>query len=479
MQPKLDKVVILLSSGIAQRKLYFADHPKVKGLGRDYVKLLTSYLDENRLDHFFIGVVDSKLVYEGKYLVGPSIAGGQLVKLAELLHCGGFSFERRVTPEEVSAFFGVAADLRDPLGSLSAARAVLQAADIRNITVAAEYDDPHGMLQEDDMVTWQGRDQGGQHLESPIMVYQALYDVVTAAHGNAALDRMLDMDNARSVSEYLLQSTRSSFTDIIQIMHYPDYDSYTVGHSVRVATLAVHLGDKLGLSEEQLLELGTAGLLHDVGKSKIPDEILFKPGRLDKDEFTVMQSHARLGAEILMEHKTATPLDVAAAWGHHLRHDGGGYPARPSWAVRDNVTKLLQVCDVFEALTAIRPYKAPMTPHQAFEIMLGDEGGFDPTVLSAFIRTLGLYPPGNKVRLSDGSRATVVAAGDDVLRPLVQLTADPDGQPLPDADDNLVNLGDPEQQELSVAELLLDTGDPEDRREIAAEVLQETGAHDD
>jgi len=198
--------------------------------------------------------------------------------------------------------------------------------------------------------------------------------------------------------------------------------------------------------------------LHDVGKSKIPDEILFKPGRLDKEEFTIMQSHARVGAEILMEHKTATPLDVSAAWGHHLRHDGGGYPARPPWAVRDNVTKLLQVCDVFEALTAIRPYKAPMTPHQAFEIMLGDEGAFDPAVLTTFIRTLGLYPPGNQVRLSDGSHAVVVAAGTDVLRPLVELTADADGQPVPESEDNLINLDDEEQQELSVTELLLETG---------------------
>lgn len=462
MQPKLDKVVILLSSGIAQRKLYFADHPKVRGLGRDFVHLLQGYLDEHKLDQFFIGVVDSKLVYDGKYLVGPSIAGGALVKLAAQLNCGGFSFSRRVTPEEVSAFFGVAANLRDPLGGLAEARAVLAAADIRNITVAAEFDDLQGVAPDTDMVTWQGRDQGGRHLESPIMVYQALYDVVTAAHGNAAMDRMLDIDNARSVSEYLLQSTRSSFTDIIQIMHYPDYDSYTVGHSVRVATLAVHLGDKLGLDEDQLLRLGAAGLLHDVGKSKIPDEILFKPGRLDKEEFTIMQSHAQLGAEILMEHKTATPLDVAAAWGHHLRHDGGGYPSRPEWAVRDNVTKLLQVCDVFEALTAIRPYKAPMTPHQAFDIMLGDEGAFCPTMLAAFIRTLGLYPPGNRVLMNDGTQATVVAAGEDILRPLVQLTEDADGEALPDSDDNLVNLADYEQQELAVAELLLETGAAED-----------------
>ncbi len=267
---------------------------------------------------------------------------------------------------------------------------------------------------------------------------------------------MLDIDNARSVSEYLLHSTRESFTDIIQLMHYPDYDSYTVGHSVRVATLAVHLGDKLGLAEEDLLELGTAGLLHDVGKSKIPDEILFKPGRLDKEEFAVMQSHARLGAEILLEHKTATPMDVAAAWGHHLRYDGGGYPEAPAWARRDGVTALLQVCDVFEALTAIRPYKAPMTPSEAYGIMLKDEGAFDPAMLNAFIRTLGLYPPGNLVRLTDGRQGTVSTAGADIERPVVKVLLDAAGRELTSCDQETVDLAVDDGRGLAVAELLAD-----------------------
>ncbi len=458
MKEKLDRIVILLSSGIAQRKLYFADHPKVKGLGKEFEKLLKEYLKENERDHFFIGVVDDKLVYDGKYLIGPSIAGGQLIGLTKILQCGGFSFSENVTAEEVSSFFGVASKIKDPLRGLSEARLHLAAARIDNISLAAEYNDPQALTQDNTMVTWQGRDQGGRHLDSPVMIFQALYNVVTEAHGNAALGRSLDMDNARSVSEYLLQSTQSNFTDIIQLMHYPDYDSYTVGHSVRVATLAVHVGDKLGLNSEQLLALGTAGLMHDVGKSLIPYEILFKAGRLDQEEFATMKTHARLGAEILMEHKTATALDISAAWGHHLREDGFGYPAPPTWTYRDNITKLLQVCDVFEALTAIRPYKAPMTPHQAYGIMLGDKGAFAPGILSAFIQVLGLYPPGNMVRLTDGSTAKVIVAGEDIMKPQVEVITNVDGETRPQAEEKLVNLALEEKNGLAVAELLLETG---------------------
>lgn len=453
-QPKLDKLVILLSSGIAQRKLYFAGHPKVKSLGEEFVALLHAFLDSAARDELFIGVSDGKLVYEGRFLVGPSIAGGQLVRFAGLLHGGGFVFARGTTAEEITGLLGLAADLQDPVGGLAEARALMAARGLQHVRVAAEYHDPAGVGADDEKVTWQGKDQGGGHLDSPVLIYQALYDVVTNAHTNAALDRMLDIDNARSVSEYLLHSTRESFTDIIQLMHYPDYDSYTVGHSVRVATLAVHLGDKLGLAEVDLLELGTAGLLHDVGKSKIPDEILFKPGRLDKEEFAIMQSHARLGAEILMEHKTATPMDVAAAWGHHRRHDGGGYPAAPAWAARDSVTALLQVCDVFEALTAIRPYKAPMTPREAYGIMLKDQGAFDPGMLRAFISTLGLYPPGNHVRLVDGRQGTVLAAGADIERPRVKVLVDAQGRRLDAADQHEIDLGAADAGDLHVAGLV-------------------------
>ncbi len=453
---KIDKMVILLSSGIAQRKLYFADHPKIKNLGRDFIAHLTQHLKASQQESLFVGVFDGKLVHEGHYLVGPSIAGGQLVKFSELLRCGGFVFSPEATAEEVSAFLGLAAETKDAVAGLSESRALFVTKGIKGIKPASVYHDPQNLASDEEKLSWKGQDQGGGHLNSPVLIYQALFDVVITAHGNAALNRMLDIDSARSVSEYLLQSTQASFTDIIQMMHYPDYDSYTVGHSVRVATMAVHVGDKLGMTDDQLLELGTAGLLHDVGKSKIPDEILFKPGRLDKEEFDIMKSHARLGAEILMEHKTATIMDVTAAWGHHLRYDGGGYPASPPWAVRNNLTALLQVCDVFEALTAIRPYKAPMTPRKSYEIMLKDEGAYHPGVLHAFIRTLGMYPPGNPVRLSDGSLGTVIEAGSDIERPLIQLTKSAEGRDLVGQDDAVVDLGSPDGEDLAVDELLLE-----------------------
>jgi len=451
----VDDLVILLTRALAHRKLYAPGHPRMQATSRQLEQRLGEQLAASAQGSVFIGVSDGKLVHEGRYLIGPSIAGGQLVRLAATLHCGGFRFDRGVAATEIASFLGLVTRKTDLPANLTEARDLLAAEGIRHIHVAAEYHELGGIVVEEDCVTWAGKDPTRGELPSPILVYQALFDVVTDAHGNATTGRSLDLDGARSVSEHLLASTRSCFNDIMQVMHYPDFDSYTVGHSVRVATLAVFMGDRLGLAEDRLLELGTAALLHDVGKSQIPDAILYKPGRLDEEEFRIMRLHAELGTEILLGHKKATMTDVAAAWGHHVRHDGGGYPGCPPWARRSQVTALLQICDVFEALTAVRPYKPPLAPRQAFRIMLEDRGAFDPALLRTFIGALGLYPAGNRVRLSDGSLALVTAAGEQIDRPRVRVTHDAAGQYVPDADQREVDLGAGDAT-LAVDDLLLD-----------------------
>ena len=121
------------------------------------------------------------------------------------------------------------------------------------------------------------------------MIYQALFDVVTRAHGDAAFNRELDIDSARSVSEFMLRFTQSNFADVMQYIHYPDYDSYTIGHSVRVSSIAVFLGMKMNWPEDDILAIGTAGILHDIGKSRIPLEILYKAGSLSEEEYRLVR----------------------------------------------------------------------------------------------------------------------------------------------------------------------------------------------
>jgi putative nucleotidyltransferase with HDIG domain len=449
---KLNTILLLLCRSISTRKLYFPLHPKVQEFSSDFMSSLEDFCKETGRNKLFIGVVKGELVFEGKLLVGPSIVGRQLVDFAGRLHCGGFSFSRLMTAAEFTELLNLTAEINQPVADLNQARELLQSRGIVNIEIARHYMGYSnlGVKQE----TWQGQDTG-EVLQSPTLVYQALFDAVSRAHASVAGDNDIDIDNTRSVSEYLLHFTKTRFSDMMQFVHYPDYDSYTVGHSVRVATLAVFAAWAFGWNKELLLALGTAGLLHDVGKGKMPQEILFKKGRLTEEEMAIVKTHPRVGAEILLAQKHTTPLDIAAAWGHHIRQDGGGYPEQAPWMVRHPIVALLQICDVFEALTAARPYKSQFSPHAAFSIMLEDMAAFQSSLLASFISVVGIYPPGNSVTLSDGSRGTVASVGLLIHRPTIDITHDASGRELSSGDPLQIDLSAEQYSRLSVVDIVL------------------------
>jgi putative nucleotidyltransferase with HDIG domain len=295
-----------------------------------------------------------------------------------------------------------------------------------------------------------------------------MYETVQTNNIHITQQQDVDVHKARSVGEELFEVSDPQTMDVMNLMRYPDYDSYTIGHSVRVSTLALTVGREMGWPEHLLSELATAGLLHDIGKAKVPDEILYKPGKLNPEERKIAESHAAIGGKILLAKGDASPLIITAAWGHHIRHDGkGGYPPLPEWAIKSPIAGLIQVCDVFEALTAARPYKSPMPPRRAFEIILKDRGAFDPASLTALIRAIGLYPPGSEVALSDGTRGYVTAKGPDWQLPTVRVTCDPEGQQLAREDQYVAKLH--EEEDLSVADFLMVGLNPDSAEQLNEE----------
>ena len=454
MERKINDILILLCKGIANRKLYFSDHPKVRNYVGTFIAGVDEYFRLSDKDEFFIGIIDGSFIFNGRRLFGPTVVGKQLILFMEMLRCGGISFKNGVREEDIRRFMDLTESLKTPLKGLQEARELFRREGIESINLAVHYSDQAGLGPAERKRPWEGQEIGG-FLQSPTMIYQALFDVVTQAHGDAALDREVDIDSARSVSEFMLRYTRSNFADVMQYIHYPDYESYTVGHSVRVASIAVFMGMRMNWKEEDILALGTAGILHDIGKSKIPGEILYKTDRLSPDEYTMIKDHPRVGAELLLAQRDVSPLDIAASWGHHIRFDGKGYPEKPVWAVRSPVISLLQICDVFEAMTAVRPYKQAMDPHSAFALMISDKNAFHPGLLGSFISMVGLYPPGTYVSLSDGRTGMVTEAGQALDRPKVRITALTDGTRIKDQDQYVIDLGNISSQSLAISRLLL------------------------
>ena len=128
-----------------------------------------------------------------------------------------------------------------------------------------------------------------------------------------------------------------------------------------------------------------------------------------------------------IENRESDPLAVAAAYGHHCLSNGGGYPRTCGEFEQSIVTKLVKICDVYEALTAVRPYKRAMTPAKAYRVMLDMPGHFDPDLLRHFVRTVGIYPSGTRVRLDTGEVARVIRQTADFHRPVIEVIEDGGG----------------------------------------------------
>ena len=197
-----------------------------------------------------------------------------------------------------------------------------------------------------------------------------------------------------------------------------NYDEYTFNHSVNVAIYSLAIGRRLGFSRKALTELSVTAMLHDIGKSRIPLEVLNKKGKLDENEWTLMKKHPLMGVEILLNLKQLgeiNPKMVVGIFDHHLKNDLTGYPKLFRRKEPTLFGRIIQIADVYDAMTTPRVYREKnYTPDQALAIMLKDRGNnFDPILLKIFIGLVGMFPIGSLVLLNTGELAIVCKANSD------------------------------------------------------------------
>lgn len=210
---------------------------------------------------------------------------------------------------------------------------------------------------------------------------------------------------------------------MIQIQKLHSYHSYTYTHCINVGIYSVCMGAKMGLRRDQLLKLGTAGILHDIGKNDIPIEILDKPGKLTQEEFDIIKSHPVFGYNMIKDTIELSSVTKIGVLQHHERCDGSGYPRGLK---KDEISvygKIIAIADTYDALTSNRSYRAAYSPFEAYEYLLGDgDTQYDIAIVNVFARCIAVYPVGTCVELSDGTKAIVVRnLTDCALRPVVRI----------------------------------------------------------
>ncbi len=215
-------------------------------------------------------------------------------------------------------------------------------------------------------------------------------------------------DTAENVTTSLMDAIMENDAVALNIDALKVSDEYTFKHSVDVATMAMVIARKANMSEVDIHRIGVSGLLHDIGKSQIPGEILNKAGKLTEEEFTVMKNHSLFGYNMLKE-KDELPQEVLmGVLQHHEKINGKGYPLRLKDKQIFSYAKILSIADIYDALVTERPYKKAFSQQDALEMIMAMTGELDIGYMRDFLDSIILYPVDSVVKLSNGERARVV-----------------------------------------------------------------------
>lgn len=294
-----------------------------------------------------------------------------------------------------------------------------------------------------------------EELPAARQVYKAAKLIIQLAMEDVRMGRALNIEAVSEVVVNMADSILRNPDALISLTRLKQFDEYTFFHSVNTSALALSVGRHLGYARAQLLQLGTGMLLHDIGKTKIPVEILNKPGRYRDDEFEIMRQHVLRGAEILSNTTGLTDMFLKPALEHHERVDGTGYPHHRSKADLSQFGLIASIVDIYDAVTSDRCYHKGKTPHDTLQLLyqLGTQGHVDGALVQQFVQVVGVYPVGSCVLLNTGETGIVKEFNHHApIRPLVMLITDEGGhqRSTPADFDLAAQLSQPERKIASI-----------------------------
>jgi putative nucleotidyltransferase with HDIG domain len=408
-----DELLRRFASALRGAQLYAASHPLVGRNIDAFFETIGLVIGQQR--SLTLGVVGGEFVVGDVPLPRSSGTMGDLMRRLQRLGVERIVIDRDVTAEEistlVSAFAGADSRLATPGEALSLpAMAHVQV----------------------------GRIQVEQRVDTSLAdtaAIRATYNEASAIAERLWQQSMAegrpDPGAARGMVDTLAQAVAQNRTALIALTALKSYDNYTFTHMVNVSILTMAQARALGIDGTLLREFGIAGLMHDIGKVRTPTEILNKPAKLTDAEFEIMKRHVVDGAEILRRTPEMPPMAPVVAFEHHLRLDGAGYP-RVQRNSLNVATMLCSIADVYDAMRSQRKYQESFPTDRIKAVLERNDGQqFDQHLVRRFVQLIGIYPPGNLVRLNTQEIAVVLKIyAPDPHRPRVRVVMGRTGEML-------------------------------------------------
>ena len=399
------------AAGVRAAQLYAADHPL---LGRNVDGLLAALkVLHQQMPSVAIGIVGSQLVVADTPMPKASSGMSELIKRLRDHGIERIAFDRGVTADEINAFVHAIASLGGRGGS------------------EHSFNFPHihvGRITADEK-----RDDGiGSDMAAIRQLYSKAVAAAESVWESAVIEGMPDVPAALQAVDGLAEAVTQNRTALVALTAMKNYDNYTFTHMVNVSILTMGQARALGIEGRLLREFGLSALMHDIGKVRTPKEILNKPDKLTDQEFSIMRRHTVDGAEILRRTPEMPILAPIVAFEHHLRLDGTGYPIGALRGALNLGTMICSISDIYDAMRSQRAYQQAFPTDRIMSVLKRNDGTqFDQHLVRRFVQLLGIYPPGNLVKLSTGEVAVVARVhAPDPYRPRVRVLFDSGGRRL-------------------------------------------------